>query len=189
MPRSSSSFSRLFIYFLLAPIFAAAAFYLLDSFDPALVPFHEPSSSPVKAPAVNERMLRGSQKVGFGELNAPEEVLYDSESGFVYTGCEDGWIRRVKVSESETEERVVEDVINTGGRPLGIALRNDEIIVADADKVTVFIYSVLSTNFKAYLLCFINFEDKMVIWKRNFLMVVSCLRQGLLSIKEITLQF
>lgn len=61
----------------------------------------------------------------------PEDLVYDSGSGVLYTGCADGWVKRVSVNDS-----VVEDWVNTGGRPLGLALGlNGEIIVADANKV------------------------------------------------------
>ncbi|KAK0605766.1 hypothetical protein LWI29_030516 [Acer saccharum] len=112
---------------------AAVIVYQLDSFDPAGLPLHELARTPLTAPVRNERMLRGSEMVGSGVLKAPEDVVYDSESGVVYTGCEDGWVRRVTVSESAADS-VVEDLVNTGGRPLGLAIGNNEIIVADAYK-------------------------------------------------------
>ncbi|KAK0605637.1 hypothetical protein LWI29_029159 [Acer saccharum] len=112
---------------------AAVMVYQLDSFDPASLPLHELARTPLTAPVRNERMLRGSEMVGSGVLKAPEDVVYDSESGVVYTGCEDGWVKRVTVSESAADS-VVEDLVNTGGRPLGLAIGNNEIIVADAYK-------------------------------------------------------
>ncbi|KAI9165199.1 hypothetical protein LWI28_009473 [Acer negundo] len=112
---------------------AAVIVYQLDSFDPAGLPHHELARTPLTAPVRNERMLRGSEMVGSGVLKAPEDVVYDSESGVLYTGCEDGWVRRVTVSESAADS-VVEDLVNTGGRPLGLAIGNNEIIVADAYK-------------------------------------------------------
>ncbi|KAK0603943.1 hypothetical protein LWI29_010448 [Acer saccharum] len=114
-------------------VLAAVTVYQLDSFDPASFPLQELARTPQTAPARNERMLRGSEMVGTGVLKAPEDVVYDSESGVVYTGCEDGWVRRVTVSESAADS-VVEDLVNTGGRPLGLAIGNNEIIVADAYK-------------------------------------------------------
>jgi hypothetical protein len=76
-------------------------------------------------------MLEGSERVGFGHLVGPEDIAYDPSSGVFYTGCADGWINRVTVNDS-----VVHKWINTGGRPLGIAVgRNNELIVADAAKV------------------------------------------------------
>ncbi|KAK1589070.1 hypothetical protein Q3G72_030215 [Acer saccharum] len=93
--------------------------------------------TPLTVPVHNQRMLRGSEMVGSGVLKAPEDVVYDSESGVVYTGCEDGWVRRVTVSESVADS-VVEDLVNTGGRPLCLAVGNNEIIVADAYKVELY---------------------------------------------------
>ncbi|KAK0604191.1 hypothetical protein LWI29_012990 [Acer saccharum] len=112
---------------------AAVIVYQLDSFDPASFPLHELARTPQTAPVCNERMLRGLEMVGSGVLKAPEDVVYDSESGVIYTGCEDGWVKQVTVSESAADS-VVEDLVNTGGRPLGLAIGNNEIIVADAYK-------------------------------------------------------
>ncbi|TXG59893.1 hypothetical protein EZV62_014466 [Acer yangbiense] len=112
---------------------AAVIVYQLDSFDPASLPLHELAWTPLTAPLRNERMLRGLEMVGSGLLKAPEDVVYDSELGVVYTGCEDGWVMRVTVNESAADS-VVEDLVNTGGRPLGLAIGKNEIIVADAYK-------------------------------------------------------
>ncbi|KAL5754328.1 hypothetical protein ACOSP7_022548 [Xanthoceras sorbifolium] len=130
----SSSWPFTVFVSLLAPVVAAVfVFYQLDTFEPARLPLHELAPSPVTAPVHNDRMLRGSEQVGSGVLKAPEDVVYDSESGVVYTGCEDGWVRRVTVIDSAADS-VVEDWVNTGGRPLGLAIANNEIIVADAYK-------------------------------------------------------
>ncbi|KAK1586978.1 hypothetical protein Q3G72_008222 [Acer saccharum] len=120
---------------ILTVLVAAAAMivYQLDSFDPASFPLHELARTPQTAPVCNERMLRGLEMVGSGVLKAPEDVVYDSESGVIYTGCEDGWVKQLTVSESAADS-VVEDLVNTGGRPLGLAIGNNEIIVADAYK-------------------------------------------------------
>lgn len=113
------------------PVLAAVIIYQLDSsFDPVNLPLEELAANPITAPKVNSRMLTGSEKVGFGFLNGPEDVAYDSESGYLYTGCGDGWVRRVKIGEN-MEEAVFEDVVFTGGRPLGLAVRDGQIIVAD----------------------------------------------------------
>ena len=80
-------------------------------------------------------MLRGSELVGEGQLVGPEDLVYDARSRVIYTGCQDGWINRVTVNES-TADTVVQQWVNTGGRPLGLALpQNGELIVADAYKV------------------------------------------------------
>lgn len=79
-------------------------------------------------------MLQGSEKVGLGELLAPEDIAYDGKHGVIYTGCFDGWVKRVTVNDSVADS-VVESWVNTGGRPLGLALcHSNEVIVADADK-------------------------------------------------------
>lgn len=55
-----------------------------------------------------------------------EDVLVDAE-GHVWTGTEDGSIFRLRPDGS-----VVERVANTGGRPLGLELFGDRILIADA---------------------------------------------------------
>lgn len=115
------------------PVFAAVTVYQYESFDPADLPaVHEITSHPaVTAPRVNSHMLDGSERVGEGTLLGPEDIAYDPESGMIYTGCYDGWIKRIRMNDS-----VVEDFVNTGGRPLGLVLgRQGELIVADAEKV------------------------------------------------------
>ncbi|KAI3798797.1 hypothetical protein L1987_34076 [Smallanthus sonchifolius] len=82
---------------------------------------------------MNPRVLHGSEKIGEGQLLGPEDIMYDPKLGVIYTSCGDGWIKRVTVNES-----AVEDWVNTGGRPLGLALGySGEVYVADAFKEVV----------------------------------------------------
>ena len=116
---------------------------------------HELTHDAVAAPLLNARILQGSDKIGAGKMVGPEDLLYDSGSGVLYTGCADGWIKRVSVNDS-AQDSVVEDWVNTGGRPLGLARGlHGEIIVADADKVRYFKYilsvSTVSSVFHAFL--------------------------------------
>lgn len=77
----------------------------------------------------------GSEVVAVGEVSGPEDLAYDKRRRVIYTGCEDGWIKRVTVNDSVLDS-AVEDWVNTGGRPLGLTLKpNGELIVADAEKV------------------------------------------------------
>lgn len=115
----------------LVPVVAATILYQLDTFDPAPLPPGELSRHVIEAPARNSRMLEGSELVGVGNLPGPEDIAYAPSAGVFYTGCADGWINRVTVNDS-----VVHKWINTGGRPLGIAVgRYNELIVADPAKV------------------------------------------------------
>ena len=67
-------------------------------------------------------------------MAGPEDLVFDAESRVMYTSCLDGWVKRVTVTESAADS-VVENWVNTGGRPLGLALgRRGEVIVADSDK-------------------------------------------------------
>jgi hypothetical protein len=70
--------------------------------------------------------------VGEGRLPGPEDLAYDGAGGWLYTGCADGWVRRVSVPGGD-----IEDWVRTGGRPLGLVLASDGgLIVADANIVS-----------------------------------------------------
>ncbi|XP_045787243.1 protein STRICTOSIDINE SYNTHASE-LIKE 7-like [Trifolium pratense] len=120
---------------ILPVIVAAAVLYRLDPFEPVHLPVNELNrSSPLTAPLRNDHMQLGSEEVAKGQVLGPEDFVYDAVMGVVYTSCEDGWIKRVTVNESVADS-VVENWINTGGRPLGLAFDgNGDLIVADADK-------------------------------------------------------
>ncbi|CAN6802913.1 unnamed protein product, partial [Brassica oleracea] len=129
-------FSRRFLIFsTIIPFLASIALYRLDTFDPALLPPKALDYSTISLPSlVNDKLLTGAELIGVGLLNSPEDIAYHRESNFIYTGCVDGWVKRVKVTESLTDS-VVEDWVNTGGRPLGVAFGlHGEVIVADAYK-------------------------------------------------------
>ncbi|KAI4327820.1 hypothetical protein L6164_020237 [Bauhinia variegata] len=112
------------------PVIVATIIYRLEPFEPVHFPSDQLSRTTSTVPTRNEHMRRGSEVVGDGKLAGPEDLLYDTDSGVIYTGCGDGWIKRVTVNES-----VAENWVNTGGRPLGLALgSNGEVIVADAEK-------------------------------------------------------
>ncbi|XP_027179166.1 protein STRICTOSIDINE SYNTHASE-LIKE 7-like [Coffea eugenioides] len=117
------------------PVVVGVLVYQLDSFDPAPYPAHElTQKKPLIVPKSNPHMLKGAENIGVGKLLGPEDIAYDPKSGVIYTGCEDGWIKRVTVNDSAADS-VVADWINTGGRPLGVVCgHHGEVIVADADK-------------------------------------------------------
>jgi hypothetical protein len=120
---------------ILSPVLVATLVFQLDSFEPAPLPIHELTQPPLKALKNNDHMLQGSELVGFKQLIGPEDIAYDSSSGFIYTSCADGWVKRVTINDS-VADTIVESWVNTGGRPLGLALGHDnEVIVADAFKV------------------------------------------------------
>ncbi|CAI0410850.1 unnamed protein product [Linum tenue] len=127
--------SSFFIYFLSPVLVATLLVYHLDSFDPVHLPLHELTQPPLKAPFTNHAILKSSELVGQGQLNAPEDILYDAVSGVFYTSCADGWIKRVTVNDS-VADMAVSNLVNTGGRPLGLALdrTSNALIVADAYK-------------------------------------------------------
>ncbi|KAJ0025087.1 hypothetical protein Pint_07587 [Pistacia integerrima] len=127
------SWSSTLLFSSMALVIAAMLLYQLDSFQPAHMPVHDLTSPPLKALNRNDRMLQGAELVGLGVLRGPEDIVYDSRSNIIYTGCGDGWIKRVTLNDSAADS-VIENWINTGGRPLGLAHRNDEFIAADAYK-------------------------------------------------------
>ncbi|KAJ1378718.1 Strictosidine synthase, conserved region [Sesbania bispinosa] len=89
-----------------------------------------------RAPARNERMKRGSEAVAEGQVMGPEDLVYDAARGVVYTGCEDGWIKRVTLNDSVADS-VVENWVNTGGRPLGLAFDHNVVLTTHYDGVDV----------------------------------------------------
>ncbi|PHU26860.1 Protein STRICTOSIDINE SYNTHASE-LIKE 6 [Capsicum chinense] len=131
---NSIPLSSLFISVLI-PVILATLLYQLDSFDTVTYPTHVLSTEPPMVfPKRNSHMLHGSEKIGVDRLLSPEDVAYDPNLGVIYTGCVDGWLRKVKVNESAADT-TVEDWVFTGGRPLGLAVgRHGEVIVADANK-------------------------------------------------------
>ncbi|XP_058767425.1 protein STRICTOSIDINE SYNTHASE-LIKE 7-like [Vicia villosa] len=132
--RTRTRFLTPFLAIVLPVFVAAAVFYRLDPFEPVHIPLDKVNLSTLTAPLRNDRMRIGSEDIAKGEVVGPEDLVYDAATGVVYTGCADGWVKRVTVNESVVDS-VVEEWINTGGRPLGLALeKTGELIVADADK-------------------------------------------------------
>ncbi|XP_021830695.1 protein STRICTOSIDINE SYNTHASE-LIKE 4-like [Prunus avium] len=131
-----SATTSLFLILILT-IFTATLVYQLDSFDPAPLPYHELTRHFIRrAPAHNPLVLPGLEFVGYGVLLGPEDVAYHSESGLIYTGCEDGWVKRVKLNDSQNpSEFAVDSWVNTGGRPLGLNFGlHNEVLVCDTDQ-------------------------------------------------------
>lgn len=120
------------LFTIAVPVAVAAVIYRLEPFEPVHFPAGELSRRTATAPARNSRMRVGSEVVAAGQVEGPEDLAYDKRRRLIYTGCVDGWIKRVTVKESVADS-VVDNWVNTGGRPLGLALeRNGELIVADA---------------------------------------------------------
>jgi hypothetical protein len=119
------------VLLVLAPVLLSVALYSPKDFSPAAVPPDYSFGADVYAPRHDARVLASSERIGEGRLPGPEDLAYDAAGEWLYTGCADGWIRRVSVPGGE-----VEDWVYTGGRPLGVVLAGDGgLVVADADKV------------------------------------------------------
>ncbi|CAJ2635884.1 unnamed protein product [Trifolium pratense] len=126
-----SCLSTTLIIIIAFPVALAAVLYRLELFETFHFPSGELPQRTATAPAVNPRMRVGSEVVAEGKVHGPEDLAYDKRRRLIYTGCEDGWIKRVTVNES-VHDSVVENWVNTGGRPLGLALeKSGELIVAD----------------------------------------------------------
>jgi len=158
---------------LLVPTLASALFlFWVDPFDPAQI--HSPELTRVKAPVIVPKVsgwiLQESELVGSDQVLGPEDMVYEPSSQVLYTGCADGWVKRVKLGESALDI-VVEDWVNTGGRPLGLAIAGHgaDVIVGDAHKVSVLIVlnhgnSYLTFNMKISIVMHeIAFEFLLVI--------------------------
>lgn len=136
-------------FVIILPVAVAALFFRLEPFDPGFLPV-QLGRSTVAVPASNGHVRVGSEAMGEGHLEGPEDLAYDAAARVVYTGCEDGWIKRVTVNDSVLDS-AVEDWVNTGGRPLGLVLKpNGELIVADAEKVLII--SSKEKNWKFFML-------------------------------------
>ncbi|XP_058090688.1 protein STRICTOSIDINE SYNTHASE-LIKE 5-like [Magnolia sinica] len=115
------------------PVAIAILLYRADRFDPAPLPDH--GSWPSRAvPARNDRILKVAEKLGDGLLHGPEDMAYDAEAHVLYTGCYDGWIKKVTLADVASSV-TVDNWVHVGGRPLGVALGlHKDLIVADANK-------------------------------------------------------
>ncbi|XP_050226681.1 protein STRICTOSIDINE SYNTHASE-LIKE 6-like [Mercurialis annua] len=132
--KKSCPFLSIIIFSVIILILGAILLYRLDWFDSPPSPNDELTHPFPTAMMKDDQILKGSYLLGLGNLAGPEDIVYDSKSKIIYTGCSDGWIKRVTVTES-VGDTVVENWVNTTGRPLGLALGlGGEVIVADAYK-------------------------------------------------------
>lgn len=105
----------------------------LLAFIPANGKFAGAPFRPAPAPAfegvmATNKLLQEGYYIGEGELEGPEELAVGPD-GKIYTGVGDGWVKRF------TLEGEIEDVVNTGGRPVGLDFHPDgTLYVADAYK-------------------------------------------------------
>ncbi|CAH1433354.1 unnamed protein product [Lactuca virosa] len=133
-PKASTSWGSGLLFFTVAIVAVALIVVQLDTYETVAYPLHELGETMYVPARKNSASLSGVEKIGSGQLIAPEDIIYDPKSGVAYTGCHDGWIKRVTLSDSLTES-VVENWVNTGGRPLGLAVdESGDVFVADGYK-------------------------------------------------------
>ncbi|KAL3701509.1 hypothetical protein R1sor_019531 [Riccia sorocarpa] len=89
--------------------------------DPIPVDFGPPATGDFWKPEFN---LQNLEKIYVGE--GPEDVVFDKQ-GRAYTGCADGWVKRIELDGSVTNFSF------TGGRPLGLAIGLDPEVMYLAD--------------------------------------------------------
>ncbi|KAK2408721.1 Calcium-dependent phosphotriesterase superfamily protein [Trifolium repens] len=131
--QTRSCLSTTLLIIIAFPVALAAVLYRFELFETVHIPSRKFTQQTATAPAVNPRMRIGSEVVAEGKVHGPEDLAYDKRRRVIYTGCEDGWIKRVTVNESAADSEV-ETWVNTGGRPLGLALeKSGELIVADGN--------------------------------------------------------
>ncbi|KAJ8625690.1 hypothetical protein MRB53_034220 [Persea americana] len=112
----------------------AVLLFRTDGFDPAPLPDYHSWFSSLPVPARNDHVLRGMERLADGHVAGPEDLAYSANGHHLYTGCADGWIKRLKLSET-VESVSVENWTYIGGRPIGLSIGADnQLIVADAFK-------------------------------------------------------
>jgi len=81
----------------------------------------------------HNKRLQNAHKLGSGLIPNPEDLVFDSR-GRLYTGCGDGWIKRI--SFLDNLDVLVENWTYVGGRPLGLALGlYGELLVCEPSQV------------------------------------------------------
>ncbi|KAL3701507.1 hypothetical protein R1sor_019529 [Riccia sorocarpa] len=93
----------------------------LSPVDPIPVDFGPPATGDFWKPEFN---LQNLEKIHVGE--GPEDVVFDKQ-GRAYTGCADGWVKRIELDDSVTNFSF------TGGRPAGLAIALDPEVMYLAD--------------------------------------------------------
>ncbi|CAN6463890.1 unnamed protein product [Victoria cruziana] len=120
----------------IGPLVAAIALYALESEISAVeLPGH--GAAPMVVKRRNEKVGRWLERIGEGSLLGPEDFAYNAEEGALYTGCADGWIKKVVLASGDGgTPPAVTNFSYVGGRPLGLAFtaHSKELIVCDSVK-------------------------------------------------------
>jgi Adipocyte plasma membrane-associated protein-like, N-terminal len=134
---------KLFVI-LIAPVIYSIFLYQNSDFNAGPLPKEHSFDASILVPEKHNQILAVSERIGEGSLHGPEDLAYDPKSRFLYTGCVDGWIRRVElVGDGKFK---VEDWVQTSehGRPLGVVLGLDgSLIIADANEVGLISFFII----------------------------------------------
>ncbi|KAF5182082.1 Strictosidine synthase-like, partial [Thalictrum thalictroides] len=90
----SRSWRSVLVFIVILPIVISFLVYRLDEFDPAWFWYS------VSVPNHYSHLLNVTERLGDGFLPGPEDLVYNEKTELIYTGCEDGWIKRITLSES-----------------------------------------------------------------------------------------
>ncbi|KAJ3681953.1 hypothetical protein LUZ60_014526 [Juncus effusus] len=134
-PRARNHCQTLVLIFLIffLPIIISLFLYQPLSFNPAPLPHDYSYEATITIPTKHNKILELTERIGDGFLEGPEDLAYESETRYLYTGCADGWIKRINLVDDGKFE--VENWVRIGehSRPLGVVLGlKGELIVADA---------------------------------------------------------
>lgn len=113
----------------LAIVTVTAGYLLLAPTQVQPVAWNPPAAPGLTGPYADNQRLQGIERLARGQLDGPEAVLM-APDGSVITGLHDGRVVRVG-----SDGKTVSPLVQTGGRPLGLAWHPDgRLIIADARK-------------------------------------------------------
>ncbi|XP_031476803.1 protein STRICTOSIDINE SYNTHASE-LIKE 6-like [Nymphaea colorata] len=117
----------------IGPLLAAIALYGLES-EISAVELPGYGAAPMVVRRRNDKVGKWLERIGEGSVLGPENFAYNAEEGALYTGCADGWIKKVAVASGDGgRPPAVTNFSYVGGRPLGLAFTpQKELIVCDS---------------------------------------------------------
>lgn len=108
----------------LAGVAAIAGALRESRFDPGK--WHPPEPPALEGPLAQNQRLANLETVVSCE--GPEDVVFDDE-GRLYTGVDDGWVRRTTEPVEDGTDLALEPYAYTGGRPLALEWSGEDLLV------------------------------------------------------------